>query len=67
MNTRCVHTPYILFTSFNMVTASDSTVTQRLTALSKRGIKTLLVTILSMESNFTDYAYKYEYQTLILA
>lgn len=64
-NTR-VHTPKRLFTSFNMITISDITVAQRLTALSKRGINTLLVTINSKWSNFTGYAYKYEYQTFTL-
>lgn len=62
MNTS-IHTPNKLFTSFNMITVSDSTVAQRLTALSKRGIKTLGVTILSIESNFTGYADKYVHQS----
>lgn len=66
MNTR-VHTPNILFTSFNMITVSNSTVKHRLTALSERRIRTLLVTIFCIESNFTGYAYKYKYQTLTLA
>lgn len=66
MNTR-VHTPNILFTSFNMITVSDSTVTQRMTVLLKRGITTLLLTIVSIESNVTGYAYKYECQTFTLA
>lgn len=57
MNT-CVHTPNRLFTSLNMITVSDITFTQRLTVLSKRGIKTPLVTFFSIESNFTGYAYK---------
>lgn len=66
MNT-LVHTPKRLFTSFNMITVCDITVTQRLTFLSKRGKKTPGVTIFCMESNFTGYAYKYEYQTFTLA
>lgn len=56
-----VHTPRRLFTTFNMITICDITVTQRLTALSKRRIKTRGVTIFSIESNFTSYVYKYLY------
>lgn len=54
-----VHTPVRLYTAFYMITVCNITVTYRLTALSKRRINTLGVTVFSKESNFTGYTYKH--------
>lgn len=54
-----VHTPVRLYTAFNMITVCNITVTYRPTALSKRRINTLCVTVFSNESNLTGYTYKH--------